>query len=240
MNNDSPMETSPGPEAQAAPPPLPNLAVRVVQVFVSPAALFDRLKENPAWLGALLLIIGLGLGAQLIIPSDLVREAILARLPENVPPDAVEGQIRFANAFRFIGTVLISPIVFAILAGVLLLLFNVFGGGEASFKQLFSAAIHSNFVVTIGGLFTLPLMLAARDLELSLSLRLLAPFAESGTYLYRFLGGLNIFGMWATVVLGIAVSRIYPRRSAGGAGALLLGLYVLLKAIFAIFGGRGG
>ncbi len=47
-----------------------------------------------------------------------------------------------------------------------------------------------------------------------------------------------MFSLWTGAVLGIAVSRIYPGRSAGRAAGVIVGLYVVLVAIFALFGAR--
>ena len=47
---------------------IPSLPVRIVQVFVSPAKLFDDLRHRPAWLGAILGLIGLSIALQLLMP----------------------------------------------------------------------------------------------------------------------------------------------------------------------------
>lgn len=233
MNSDP---TRPDPIA----PTLPNLAARVVQLFVSPARLFERLRERPAWVGALVLLILLGVAIQAVIPEELVREAMLERAPADAPPEALEAQLRFASWIRFAGTVVITPAFLALLAGVVLLLFNVIGGGSASFVQAFSAVTHVNFIPTLGALVTLPLMLAAGDLHLQFSLGLLTPFLDPDGIAGRWMNGLNVFGIWATIVLGIAVSRLYPGRSARGAAAVLLALYVVAKGVGAALGGVFG
>ncbi|MEN8145506.1 MAG: hypothetical protein ABFS14_11210, partial [Gemmatimonadota bacterium] len=57
---------------------------------------------------------------------------------------------------------------------------------------------------------------------------------------FKFLNGLNLFGIWTAVVLGIGMSRLYPKVSAGTATGILLGSYVTLKLIGAALGGLGG
>ena len=85
------------------------------------------------------------------------------------------------------------------------------------------------------GVLTLPLILSTGNLRSALSLQLLVPGMDGDGWLYGFLNGLNLFGLWTMVALGIGISRIYPKVSAGSAISLLVGMYVLLKAVFAAF-----
>ncbi len=65
-----------------SPPSLPSLPSRLVQVIASPGALFDVLRQRPAWggavlLGALLLLLGAGL-----TPPELLLNTMRERLLE--------------------------------------------------------------------------------------------------------------------------------------------------------------
>lgn len=215
---------------------LPNLAVRAVQVFASPGKLFAQLRERPVWLGALLLVVALSVATSLLFPEGLFRDAFMAGVPEGTDPSDVEGQLEFFLTFRHVMSAVIPPIVIVALAGLLLFVFNLLLGGEGGFRQLLSASAHAMLITTVGGLLTLPLMEASGDVQTALALHLLVPGLEEG-YLFRFLRGLNVFSLWTAVVLGVAVSRIYPARSLGGAAGTLIGLYVAMKAVFALFGG---
>lgn len=220
----------------ASAPELPNLALRAVQVFGAPGRLFERLRERPAWLGALLLVVGISLASSLLVPEELVRQAFLSGLPEGADPSQVEGQLEFFLTFRHVLSAVIPPIAIVVVAGILLFVFNLLFGGEASFRQMLSATSHAMLIPTVGGLLTLPLMQATGDIQTAMALHLLVPGLEEG-YLYRFLHGLNVFSLWAGVALAVAVSRFYPSRTVGGASATILGLYVAMKAVFALFGG---
>ena len=221
--------------------PLPNLGVRLLQIFTSPASLFDRLKARPAWLGAVALIIVLGLAVQALIPEELIREAILARLPRDASPEQVEaarGMTGVANTVRWIATVLFPPIMIAVIAGVLLLIFGVLGGGNASFRQLYAVTAHANLIPAIGALATLPLVLARQDIQTTLALHVFVPGLDPSSYGYRFLSNIGLFGVWTAFVLAIGVSRLYPRVGAPRASVVLLALYVVVKAVVAL-GGAG-
>ena len=67
------------------------LLKRLGRVFYAPAQVMEELRENPRWLGALLVGAVLVLLANMFIPTELMRETMrlqaLARgaeLPENI------------------------------------------------------------------------------------------------------------------------------------------------------------
>jgi hypothetical protein len=214
--------------------PLPSLPARIVQVFVSPGALFDRLKETPVWLGALLVVAVVSLAINLLMPEEILRQLVEAQMPADTPPEAVDQGLQIARITGYF-SVVVTALWIAIVAGVIILIYNVFLGGNASFKQWLSAVSHAFLIMTAGSIITFVLMRVSGQ-PTTLSLNLLIPGLEEG-YLFRLLSGIGVFGLWTAAVLGIAVSRIYPKRSAGSAAALLIGLSVVMTAIFAMFGG---
>ena len=224
------------PTADRSDPEIPALPARLAQVVFSPGALFERLRERPVWLGALLTLVVLSLAANLLIPEELIRQLVMEQMPDNADPSAVETALRVAGILRLIGPIVFPPLLAVFLAAVVLLIYNLIAGGEASFAQAMSATSHVLFIPTLGGLLTVPLMLAAGDAQVTLGFHLLVPGLGSEGFAYNFLHGLNFFGIWAAVVLGIAVSRIYRRRSAGSSMALFLSLYVVMKAGVALLG----
>ena len=228
---------------------LPSLPVRIVQVFVAPAQLFDALRRRPAWTGAILGLIGLGIGLQfltpIVVPEEILRRAAEARIADFVPagtdPAVLEQQIDAAVSPGAVGIVagpiIATPIFLALIAGLLLIAFNVVMGGEATFKQLFSAAAHAMYIATAGGIVAIVLMAVGAEVT-TLSPGLLLPEMEG--FIGRFLNGINIFSVWTCGVLGVAVSRFYPGRSVAAGATYLLVLYLLLVAALAVFAGLLG
>ena len=240
---DDGMEAAPAESGPDMDPTLPNLMVRFAQVLTSPAKLFDALRGNPRWLGALLLAIGAGIAIVAVIPVELIEEMILAQAPTDATPEqmaAMESQAGAARLFRWLGPLVFQPIMLLIIAVFLLVVFNPLMGGEASFKQLFAFTAHANLIGVVGGLLTLPLILARGSLETALSLGLLVPGMASDSFGFRFLNGMNLFGIWTAIVLGIGMSRLYPKVSTGTATGILLGTYVAIKLIGAAIGGLVG
>jgi hypothetical protein len=219
----------------AGPASLPSLPARIVQVFVSPAALFDRLKEVPAWIGMLLVLVVVSVVSSFLLPEEVMRELVQTNLPADAEQEQIDQAVGFARAWGRTLAVVGTPITIAVIAGILILVYNVLLGGAGTFKQLYSATTHAFVIYTVGGLLTLALILSRGEMT-TLSLNLLIPGLEEG-FLFRLLRGINVFSLWTAAVLGIAVSRIYPKRSAGSATALLIALYLVLAVIFAALGG---
>lgn len=214
---------------------LSTLPRRIAQVFLSPGELFEFLRERPLWLDVLLLMVATNVLANLLIPEETLREIIVQNMPSDAEPAQVDALVGFTRTWGFILAVIGTPISVAIVAGVIALAYNVVLGGEARYRQLFSATTHAYIILVAGGLLTLGLLLAGGR-QVVLSPALLLPELGEG-YFGRFLGRINIFALWTAVVLGIGVGRLYPGRSAGAAAAYLLALYAILVALFAIPGG---
>lgn len=226
----------------AEPPPrepreLPNLAVRAAQVFVSPARLFERLRERPVWIGAVVLMAAIGLASVLLIPEEILRRAMVEQAASEADADAMEGMMGFIRAITYVMAVLVPLLATLVVAGALALLYNLILGGEASFRQLLGVTSHSLLIWTVGGAIAAPLILATGDPEAGFTLDLLVPGLEGNGYAGRFLGSLNVFPIWTAGVLGIGVSRVYRARSAGRAASVLILLYVAVKAVQAMLGG---
>lgn len=209
---------------------LPALPGRAARLLFAPAELFDLLRARPVWLDALLLLVALNVLGSLIVPDDLLSRMAESRLPADADPAALEGSVRFLRLSSLVGAAVFTPLWAVLVAGYLALVYDVVLGGEAGFHRLFSASTHALLVLALGGLLTLALVVARGDLQTALALHLLVPGLEAGSWLYRYLHGLNVFGLWTAGLLGVAVSRLYPRRRAGAAAAFLLATYAILKA----------
>lgn len=217
--------------------PLPNLPARLGQLVASPGRLFDGLKAEPAWVGAMALLVAASLATTFLLPEELIRKAMMAEAPADVDPSSLENAMGMAKIAQYVFSVLGPPLVTLIVAGALLFVFNLVLGGEATFHQLFSVSAHALLIPFLGGLLVLPLIISTGDPRTALALHLLVPGLEAEGYLYHFLHGLNVFGLWACAVLGVAMSRLYPARTVGMATGTIGGMYVGLKAVTALFGG---
>ena len=217
-----------------------GLLVRALKLFVSPGALFDELRENPRWIGALVLAIALTVLVTILIPGDVFMEYVrgqMARRRADIPQDALERGMQIARITRYLGPVVGTLIGAFLISGVLYLVFELGMGGEAGFRPVLASTSHALIIPAVGGLVTLPVIIRTGDLAASLSLDLLMP--GIGGYPGRLLHGMNFFGLWAAVVLGLAMAHIYRKRSPGGSIAFSVGVYVAFKAVLALVGAGG-
>jgi len=181
-----------------------------------------------------------------VVPEEIRRAATEAQFERFVQdPAALEQQVDAIMSQGPVGgivTVIIAtPIVLSIIAGLLLIAFNVILGGEASFKQLLSAAAHAMYIGTVGGIVSIGLMAVGAEI-VTLTPGLFLPEMEG--FIGRFLNGINVFSVWTCGVLGVAVSRFYPGRSVAAGTTYLLVLYLIFVAAIAmvagLFGGLAG
>lgn len=219
------------PEATA-----PALPVRLISVFTSPGALFEKLAARPVWLDVLILLVVVNIVATMIVPEEMMRSAIETQLGPDATAEQIDAAMGITRSFGLVFAALGAPISIAVVAGLLILAYNVVMGGDATYRQLFSATSHGFIILVVGGLLTIFLAIARGGEAVVLSPALLIP-GLGENYFARVLQRINVFAIWNCIVLGIAVSKIYPKRGAGGATAYLLVWYLLLIGVSALAGG---
>lgn len=233
----APADEEPGrPEGgDAGDEPLPALHVRAVQVFVAPGELFRRLRGNPVWAGVLALVVALAVASVFFTPEQILQEAFRSQMGPEASEADVERALGIARPLSYVSAVLGPLLTTAFLGGFLYFVYTLVLGGEGRFGQLFSVSAHAMLIPTVGGLALLPLMAATGDPEVRLALHLLVPGLDPDGYLHALLRGLNVFGLWTAVVLGVGVAAVYRRQSAAGPAAFLTSSYVAVKAVVALF-----
>jgi len=226
--------TTRGPGETAA----PNLLVRVGQVFAAPGRLFEALAARPVWLDVFLLLIASTVASQLVIPEETFRAIFMQQIPADTPPEQIERILSFTRTWGLVIGAVSLPLALVVVAGLLILAYNVMLGGDATFRQLFSATAHAFLILSAGGWIVLALILLGSEQVVLSPFLALEGFLDLGDgYLARIAYRINIFAVWTCAVLGIAVGKLYPKRSAGGATTYLLVLYLLLVAVSALQGG---
>src|SRR4029077_1002818 len=80
--------------------------------------------------------------------------------------------------FQFIGI----PIVLAIVAGILLGIFNALLGGDATYKQVFAILAHASVIGALQMLFVVPIEYVKESLASPTTLLAIMPFIDEGTF----------------------------------------------------------
>lgn len=203
----------------------------LADVILAPKAAFERLRVQPTWGWAFIAAIVIGtIGAYLIMPAivhatQAMWPAMMAQNPRTAALSAADQQraLQITLSFmRFSWIAYIFLIPFAILVySVVMLIFRAIGGGSASFASLW--AVSCNIAVLSAGIASLVLGIIVHvrgadtfNSQIAVSsaipsLSLLAPGV--GIKLFTFLSGMNVFSIWAAVLIYMAM-RITARVSA--------------------------
>jgi hypothetical protein len=230
------MSSTEPPPADTAPPP--NLLRRAVLVVTSPAELFRILGQHPSWLGALLMgAVFLSLSS-VVIPLDVWEEGLRTRMLEmdqEVPADLTT-MTRVFWVFSVFGAFVIWPLVGVISAGIYSVIFLFVFGFDGSFRRMLSVTAHALLVAAFGMLLLAPLRIAAEDPQLTLSVGTFFGFLEGGFW-KRFLELLDLFNLWAYVLVGLGASVVDGRRSPAFGVGISVGAGLLLSLVIAAFTG---
>jgi hypothetical protein len=229
--------------SESTPPSLPEpitpeksggFLQNLVDVYFAPREAFGRIVRDPRFVIPLALHIVLSLAFFAVwtrnmdtrefvrdqirqspfadrIPADQLDEIVADRA------DAMTGPLGWAQA------ALGAPIVSLVVAGVLLLIFRFFYGGEVGFKQAVTIVIWTFFAVA---LVTTPLTLAVMGLKNDWNLNPTEVLQANPTLLFdkdgmaaplwALLGSLDLFSFWLIFLLatGFAVAIRKPTGSA--------------------------
>ena len=230
----------------------------VVDIVVSPSTAFAALREAPTWGWAFLIATALGIIGSLMSAPALMHAlgvmlpAKLAASPQiaQLSPDQQQKQIAmivgiYKVALGQFGFVFIPIIILvaALAQGVVLLIGDKIAHGTGSFKQYFAlsvnvSAIGVGLAQVVVGIIVLVRGADSFDTPTAISgtipgLALLAPGVHGAAG--AALGVLNVFYLWATVLLALGLQRIGRVRAA----AAWITAIVLL-AINVAFAAGGG
>ena len=210
---------------------------RYISVFISPDVL-QGLRRRPDWAGAMFLGSCLVLAGTVLIPPELTIATLRERMLEQgqpFPPGLADrmAAIRIGGA---VAAFVFWWVALAIFAGVVMVLFAVLMGHEGTYRQYLAVVAHAHLIAATSTVLLLPLRIAAEDAQLLLSLGAFAVFLESG-YLLRVLSLLDLFGLWAWILVGLGATRIGRKESWVGAAVVVMVIPVTMAAVIAIFTG---
>ena len=241
--------TDPTPSTSTPAEPSPargkSLPARVVGVFVSPRATYADVAARPRWLGVLIistLIVSGGYFA--FLSTEVGKTAVLDQQTQVLESfgvklndqayERMEAGIENARYTTAASQVVGVPLVSAIIAGILLGIFNALLGGDAKFKQVFAIVTHSGLITALQTAFSLPLDYLRETMTSPTSLGVFLPFLEENSFLARLLGSIDLFQIWGTLSLAIGLGVLYKRRTSPIAWTMLLVYFVTVAGIAAI------
>ena len=124
----------------------------------------------------------------------------------------------------------------AVFAGVVTVFLAFLLGHEGTYRQYLAVVAHAHLISATSGILLLPLRIAAEDAQLLLSLGAFARFLEAG-YVLRFLSFLDLFGLWAWLLVGLGAARIGRKESWVGGTVIVMLIPLTMAAVIAILTG---
>ena len=188
---------------------------RLARLFYAPASVMEELKEEPRWLGALLLAALLVVISSALVPEELMRETMrldAIRRGTEVPA-GMESRIGLMRSVSLIATPVFWLVWNFFLAGVLTVTFAFLLGDEGTYRQYLSVVAHASFIGAVGAVLTTPLRIQAQDLYLTLSIGTFVQGFMAEGYWLRVLQMLDLFGLWAYGLMALGAAAIDKRRT---------------------------
>ncbi len=221
------------------------LALRVID---EPVEVFRQLASRPRALVPLFLILLTFLLVGFGTPESILRERAeeRVRLLEERAPDrlteerrieTLEGASSVTNrAFLTGGGTIVSILSLAVVAAVLLLVFNAYGSAPLKFKDEFAIAAHAFVPQLLGLVLILLLQRFAGFTDLQLSIGFL--FDEG--FLHHLGVQFTPFGAWNALLLAVGNQIRIGAKSLGGPLMIVGALWVLANLAFAGFSAAVG
>lgn len=220
-----------------------SLGARVLGVIFSPRQTYADVAAHPRILGAMLLVLVISVAASTaFLMTEVGQDALFDQQIRTMESfgfrvtdqmyDRMESQLAYAPYTSAGFMVVVFPIVWAVIAGVIMGVFSLAMGGTATYKQVYAVVAHSAILLALQQLFVNPLNYARESMSSPTNLAVFLPFLDEMTFLARLLGGIDLFLIWLIVNLAIGVGVLYKRKTAPIAIGMLI-LYVSIVLIVA-------
>jgi hypothetical protein len=218
-----------------------SLVSRAVGIITAPRVTYESVVAHPRWLGMLALSAG-GLGLLIggFLLTKVGQEAWLdaalnspfSGQPSEQAIQGMEKMAPYVGYFTVVYMLVLVPIFMCIVSGILYAVFNAAMGGNATFKQVLTVAVHTGPIGILSQLFTVPLNYFRGTMTSATTLAVLLPMLPEKSFVARLLGMIDLFLIWQLVVLSIGLGVLYRRRTQPIATALLV-VYAIIAVIVA-------
>lgn len=235
----------------AVPAAPPSLASRFVGILFSPTETYRAVVAHPTWFGmvavsALVAAAGLywflstEVGQQAATDQAVATMESFGRTVNDDAYAAIERQTQIARYINPVFALVMAPLMTAIVAGILLGVFNAALGGDATFKQVLAVVAHGAPVTVVQQLFSLPVNYFRASASSPTNLSVFFPMLPEGGFLAGFLGTIDLFLVWWVIVIAIGLAVLYRRQARTVATGLLAAYAVIGLAIAGVKLALGG
>lgn len=235
------------PPPGAPPPPdtKKNVFERIAGVLFAPAETFQDIARRPDILGPLLVILLVGYVTTFLVMPKLDIGAITAQQAEQMRksnPNMGEEQMAqiermTAASAKIMGWIgpLLGVAWYAIVAGVLLLAFRLFGG-EGSYKQAFSATLYAWVPLVLFGVIVTIVVMARGTFDPTTAATLVKSNPaflvdmQEQPILYSLLSSFDIFTIWTIFLLIVGFAAL-SKTSKAKAATVVIALWAAMIVV---------
>lgn len=235
----------------ATPTPAPaasdNSFSRIFGALFAPKPTFESIVRRPTWvvpviLGCILFIAVVAIFTQRGgWPSFFEKQAANSSRMQNMSAEdrerTLETQIKIAPKFGYVEGVVIPPVAALVVAGVLLLVFNLSGATKVDFKTSLGIVSYGWVPWLVHGILSV-LILFLKDASTVDLQNIVAsnPGAllsdDAAKWLVSLLSSIDIFAIWTMVLLAIGYSATNPKKLSFAKAFLLVIIpWILFTAI---------
>lgn len=227
-----------------------SLAARFWGILTAPRETFADVAARPRWFGMLALVLiisaictGGFFSTQVGQTAWLDKVVESARQSGGEMPEAQWATMQkiasYMGVIYGVSTLVIAPLMWLIVSGILFAVFNAALGGTATFKQLYAVFVHSTAVTIVQQLFVTPLNYVRETMSSATNLAVFLPMLDEGSFPAKLLGMVDLFIIWWVIVLSIGLAVLFKRKTGPIAAGLFI-VYGIIAVIAAAFMGRGG
>lgn len=230
-------ETPATPAAGAGPAGL-SLPARFWGILTSPRETFADVVARPRWLGMMalvLLVTAVCTGG--FLSTEVGQTAWLDQAVERAQrsgqqmPEAqlaaMEKMVPYMGIITAASTLLIGPLMWLVMGGILFAVFNAALGGTSTFRQIFAVLVHSTAPTVLQQLLVTPLNYIRESMSSATNLAVFLPWLEEKSFLAKLLGMVDLFMIWWVVLLAIGLAVLFKRRT----GPIAAGLFIVYGVI---------
>ena len=218
----------------AAPEPQPHMSAprRIVGVFFSPGATFRDIVLKPNWIAPmiLLIVIWFGLCAALVKRADWVdytKQQIeknkfaashIESLPEAQKEAAYEQGAQRSKISQYVRGVIGWPLLILFSTVINFAAFKLIGGVRANFGTAFAITVFAHLPMSLRELLAIPVTFLkdpqSIDPQNFLASNVAAFLGDSApVWQLIFFGSLDIFSIWAIILMAIGFSAADPKKA---------------------------
>jgi hypothetical protein len=227
---------------------------RITGVFFDPKKTFQDIAQRPSWIVPLVLIMIAALAVSMTMAQRIGWERIVrhgmessSRAQQMTPEQREQGVamgVKIASIMGYVGIVFV-PLVYVIMAGVLLgVASGIFSAG-IRFKQVFAVVCYASLTGLISSILTIVVLYLKNPDEVNVQNMLVfnpGAFMDPGTsskFLYSLATSLDLFSFWTILLMAVGLKAAAGKKLTFGGAVFAVVLpwavYVLGKSAWAGF-----